>query len=126
MGKIKYEKLSYEVRGAFYEVYNTLGPGFKETIYHNALIREFKDRKIRFQEKKRIPIVYKDEKMGIYEPDFLIEDKILVEIKAVPVLSKLFDTQLYYYLTGTKYEVGFLVNFGSDKIVIKRRIQDNP
>ncbi len=66
--------------------------------------------------------MYKGENVGIYEPDFIIEDKVLVEIKAVPMLTKLFDTQLYYYLKGTKYEVGFLVNFGAEKLQIKRRI----
>ena len=126
MGKIKHEVLSYKIRGACYEVYNTLGPGYKESIYHNALAREFKTRKIRFTEKARIPILYKNEKVGMYEPDFIIDDKVLIEVKAVSNMTKLFDLQLYYYLKGTKYEVGFLVNFGEEKIQIKRRIQDNP
>ena len=83
MGKIKHEVLSYKIRGACYEVYNTLGPGYKESIYHNALAREFKTRKIRFTEKARIPILYKNEKVGMYEPDFIIDDKVLIEVKAV-------------------------------------------
>jgi len=126
MGGIKFEKLSYKIRGAFFEVYNTLGPGFKEKIYHAALAKEFKALKNDFQERKRIPVIYKGEKIGIYEPDFIIENKILIEIKAVPFLTRLFDLQLHYYLKGTKYEVGFLVNFGGEKLQIKRRICENP
>lgn len=124
MVNLKYEKLSFAIRGAFFEVYNTLGPGFKESIYHNALVKEFKRQSISFKEKGKISIFYKDEKVGIYEPDFIVDDKILIEIKAAPSLIKLFDLQLYYYLKGTRYKLGFLVNFGSDKIQIKRRIQD--
>ena len=122
-GKLKFEKLSYDLRGTFFEVYNTLGPGFKEQIYHNALVRELTNRGISFSEKERIPILYKGEKVGVYEPDFVIDGKILVEIKSVPQMLKLFETQLFYYLNGTPYELGFLVNFGGEKIEIRRRIQ---
>lgn len=131
MGKLKYEELTYKIRGAFFKVYNEIGPGFKESIYHNALAIEFQENKIPYQDKKRILILYKGKRVGIYEPDFAILDKIIIEIKAVPsIMPKIFDTQLYYYLKGSKYELGFLVNFGSSKIEIKRRIfdsiRDNP
>lgn len=124
MGKLRYEELSYKIRGIFFEIYNALGPGFKESIYHNALVSEFKRHDIDFKERAKIPIFYKKERVGVYEPDFIVEDKVLIEIKAVPSIIKLYDLQLYYYLKGTHYNVGFLVNFGSDKIEIKRRIQD--
>ena len=131
MGKLKYEELTYKIRGAFFKVYNEIGPGFKESIYHNALAIEFQENKIPYQDNKRILILYKGKRVGIYEPDFAILDKIIIEIKAVPsIMPKIFDTQLYYYLKGSKYELGFLVNFGSSKIEIKRRIfdsiRDNP
>lgn len=124
MVNLKYEKLSFAIRGVFFEIYNTLGPGFKESVYHSALAKEFKRQGIPFKEKDRIAIFYKNEKVGIYEPDFIVDDKILIEIKAAPSLVKLFELQLHYYLKGTHYKLGFLVNFGSDKIQIKRRIQD--
>ncbi len=78
-----YEELTYKIRGAFYEVYNTLGPGFKEEIYHRALAKEFKLRNISFVEKKRLSITYKNEKVGIYEPDFIAEEKVLIEVKSL-------------------------------------------
>jgi len=126
MSKLKYEELSYKIRGAFFNVYNEIDPGFKESIYHNALSIEFQENKIPYQEKKHIPILYKGKRVGIYEPDFVIVDKIIVEIKAIPsIMPKIFDTQLYYYLKGSKYELGFLVNFGAGKIEIKRRVFDS-
>ena len=120
-----YEELTYKIRGAFYEIYNTLGPGFKEEIYHNALAKELKLRKVIFTEKKRWAVYYKDEKVGIYEPDFIIEDKVLVEIKSVLQMPKIFEAQLYYYLKGSEYKLGFLVNFGSDKLDIRRRVYES-
>lgn len=122
MTKYLYQELTYKIRGALYEVYNTLGPGFKESVYHNALTKEFTIRKIPFEEKKRMPVKYKAEKVGIYEPDFVIDKKILLEIKAVPEFHKVYEVQLFYYLKGTEYKLGFLVNFGGIKLEIKRRI----
>lgn len=124
MAEYLYKKLTYEIRGALYEVYNTLGPGFKESIYHHALAKEFTFRKIPFEEKKRLPILFKGEEVGTYEPDFIIEEKVLIEIKAVPEMPRLYETQLFYYLRGTEYKLGFLVNFGGSKLEIKRRIYE--
>jgi len=122
MGKILYEKESYKIRSAIFEVYNTLGPGFKEVVYHKALIEEFNRKDLTFDDKKRIQIRYKDKFVGTYEPDFIVEEKIIVEIKAVEKMPKVYEKQLYSYLKGTDYKVGFLVNFGDDKLEIKRRI----
>jgi len=120
--KLLYKELSYKVRGCFFEVYNKLGPGFKETIYHNALVEEFNLQSIAFESKKKIPITYKDKRVGIYEPDFLVDNKIITEIKSQPRIMRLDELQLYYYLKGTEYRLGFLVNFGAEKLEICRRI----
>ena len=124
MGKLLYEDLSYKIRGCFYEVYNELGPGHKEQIYHEALKISFKDGKINFVEKGRLKITFKGRDIGIYEPDFIIDDKIIVEIKSVLMMPNVFEKQLYYYLRGSDYKIGYLVNFGSDKIDIRRRVYD--
>jgi GxxExxY protein len=101
-----------------------LGSGFKESVYHKSLCKEFKLRKLNFAEKKRLKIYFKDEEVGIYEPDFIVDNKIVVEIKAVPMMPKQFEKQLYYYLKCTEYKLGLLVNFGTDKLDIRRRIYD--
>jgi len=117
-----YKELTYKIRGAIYEVYNTLGPGFKESVYHRALAKEFTLRKIPFGEKKRLPILFKGEEVGIYEPDFMVDKRVLIEIKAVPKMPKLYETQLFYYLRGTEYKLGFLVNFGGSKLEWRREL----
>jgi len=124
MAEYLYKKLTYKIKGVLYEIYNILGPGFKESVYQRALAKEFTLRKIPFEEKKRLPIFFKEEEVGIYEPDFIIEEKVLIEIKAVPDMPRLYETQLYYYLRGTEYKLGLLVNFGGNKLEIKRRIYE--
>lgn len=121
-GKILYKDLSYKLVGCFYEVYNKLGPGHKEDIYQKALIREFALKNISCETKKRLKIDYKGESVGTYEPDFIIDNKIIVELKSVLLMPKVYEKQLFYYLKGAGYKLGYLVNFGSDKVVILRRI----
>lgn len=122
MGKLEYEDLTYKIRGAIFEVYNILGPGFKELIYHNSLREEFDKKKINYKEKEKISVIYKGKKVGIYEPDFIVEDKIIIEIKAVELMPNVFEKQLYSYLNATNYRIGLLVNFGGNKLEIRRRI----
>ena len=121
---VLYKDLSYKLVGCFYKAYNTLGPAHKEQIYHKALSTEFKLQGISFIENKKLPIKYAEIVIGTYQPDFIIEDKIIVEIKSVLQFPKVFEKQLYYYLRGTNYKLGYLVNFGAEKIQIKRRIYE--
>ena len=119
-----YPELSYQVVGAIYEVWKKLGPAFKESIYHKALIEEFKDRDISFTAQKQIPIFYKGKKIGVYAPDFIIEDKILLEIKHVPKITFREKKQAWHYLKGSNYKLLLLVNFGGEKLEILRRVYD--
>ena len=123
--KFLYKDLSYKVIGCFYEVYNELGPAHKEQIYHEALKVAFTEKQIEYEENKRLKIKFKGKDIGVYEPDFIIEDKIVVEIKSVLNMPKVFEKQLYYYLRGTNYKVGYLVNFGNEKIDIRRRVYES-
>ena len=120
--KILYKDLSYKLVGCFYKVYNTLGPGHKEDVYHKALCIEFDKQGIQYYSKKNLPIEYDKKKIGIYQPDFIIEDKIILEIKSVLIVPKVFEKQLYYYLKGANHRLGYLVNFGSERINVIRRI----
>lgn len=123
-GDYLYKELTYKIRGALFEVYNTLGPGFKEIVYQRALAKEFQLQGILYEEKKKIPVIYKGEKVAVYEPDFIVDGKIIIEIKAEPQLNKINLVQLYYYLKGTEYKVGLIVNFGGTELEIKRRVFD--
>lgn len=120
-----YKELVYKIQGAIFEVYKTLGPGFKETVYQEALAKELEERKLKFEKEKSLKIQYKGNLVGLYKADFVVEDKVIVEIKAVPEMPAYFETQLFYYLKATNYKLGLLVNFGAEKKVdIRRRIYD--
>ncbi len=119
-----YPELSYKVVGAIYEVWKKLGSAFKESIYQNALKEEFKNRNILFFSQQQIPIFYNRKKIGVYVPDFIIEDKIILEIKYLPMLTFKEKKQIWYYLKGTNYKLILLVNFGGKKLEIIRRVYD--
>src|SRR3989339_866296 len=120
--KLLYKELSYRLVGCFYDVYNTLGPAHKEQVYQEALKVAFDIKNIAYEDKKRIKIRFMGKVVGIYEPDFVIDKKIIVEIKSVLNMPKVFENQLYYYLKGSIYKVGFLVNFGNEHLDIRRRV----
>src|SRR3989338_3976004 len=117
-----YEDLSYAIRGCAFRIYNVLGFGHKETVYQKALGIEFERAGILFEREKILPVVYESKKVGIYKPDFVVEDKVLIELKAVPFVPKDFEVQLTYYLKSTNYKLGFLINFGSKRLDIRRRV----
>ena len=117
-----YKDLTYGVIGAVYDVHKELGQVHKEIIYHKALVIELNNRNIHFVEEKAIGVNYKGKKIGAYRPDFIIEDKVILEIKAVLVLTLAVQNQVYYYVKGTKYKLVLLANFGTAKVGIKRLI----
>jgi GxxExxY protein len=117
-----YEDLSYQIRGCVFSVYNVLGFGHKESIYQQALALEFKKKNIPFEREKTVSIRYEEEKVGIYRPDFVVDGKVLVELKAVPFMPKDYETQLTYYLKGSDFSLGFLINFGGKYLDIRRRV----
>ncbi len=115
-----YEELTYKLRGIFFEVYNQLGPGLPEKIYQRSIIQELKTQKIFYETEKVIPVKYKDIKVGQQRLDLVIEDKIIIEIKATDNMHPLFEKQTLAYLKASDYKLALLVNFGGNKIIIKR------
>ncbi|MBN1476053.1 GxxExxY protein [Candidatus Sumerlaeota bacterium] len=112
--------LSYRLQGAMMEVFNRLDPGFREETYKRALQSELRVRGIAFECERPIPISYRDEIIDEYRLDLLIEGRIIVELKAVPELHPRFEAQLLSYLKAAELELGYLVNFGSEKLIMKR------
>ena len=117
-----YKDLTYRIIGILYAVHNELGPVHKENIYANAVALELREKDINFEREKQLPVIYKGKKIGVYRPDFIIEDKVVLEIKAVPMLAKYMMDQMYYYLKGARYKLVLLANFGTKKLSVKRRI----
>jgi len=119
----KHSELMEKIIKAAYEVYNELGYGFLEKVYENALAQELKSAQLNVTPQAPIKVYYKQNLIGDYYADLLVDYKVIIEIKAVNQLAKIHEVQLVNYLKATKYEIGLLINFG-DKIEIKRKIFD--
>ncbi len=104
---------SYAIMGACFEVYNHLGRGFLEPVYHTCLEIELSSRQIPFVSKPKAPIHYKGRAVGcLYEADFICYDQIILELKAVSDLAAVHEAQLLHYLKATNLPLGILINFG--------------
>lgn len=124
--KIKYDNyiesdLTNKIIGAFYKVYNTLGYGFLENVYENSLMIELRNMGLRCDKQRPIEVFYNENRVGEYFADIVVEDKIIIEIKAVETLCEEHEFQLINYLKATDIEVGLLLNFGK-KPEIKRKV----
>jgi GxxExxY protein len=120
----KHKNLTENIISIFYKVYNKLGYGFLEKVYENALMIEFKKESIPAVSQSPIKVFYEGDIIGEYFADILVDNKVIVEIKATKYLVKENEAQLLNYLKATDIEVGLLLNFGP-KPEIKRKAFDN-
>ena len=116
----KYSKETAKIIGAAMEVHRILGNGFQEVIYQRALEIEFSNSNIPFKREFEIHVMYKGEQIGTRKVDFLINEKISVEMKAVIQLENVHFAQAINYLEAYKLEIGLLLNFGATSLEIKR------
>lgn len=98
----------------YFEVYNELGSGFLEKVYQNAMYFELKDKGFKVEAQKQIKVYFKKQLVGEYFADLLIEDKVIVELKAIEMLMDVHMAQIINYLKATEIEVGLLLNFGEE------------
>jgi GxxExxY protein len=119
---ILYEDLTYKIIGCAMKVHTELGPIHKELIYQKALEKALLEQKISVRREVNIPVKYQGEIIGRYVPDFAVDGKVLVEIKARDKLLPGAEAQIGYYLRATGYKIGLLINFGTSKLEVKRRI----
>lgn len=105
---------------AVFEVHRTLGPGFVESVYEEALARELEIQGIPFERQKEVPVRYKGHLVGIHRLDFVVADAIVLELKAVSVLSDAFKQQTLSYLKATGLRLGILINFGTPRVEFVR------
>jgi GxxExxY protein len=117
-----YEELTRLVIGAAIEVHKVLGPGFLESVYESALAREMTERGIRFRKQDRLEVKYKGTSIGTFRTDILVEDKIVIEIKAVQRFAAAHTAQALNYLAATGIRLALLLNFGAPVLGIKRVI----
>jgi GxxExxY protein len=118
--KLLFEDLTYKIRECVFKVYNTIGKGHKESVYKKALEEEFKKQGLVYKSEPKIDVTYEDKLVGVYRPDFIIEDKIILEIKVKDFLTNEDEFQVYSYLKATKYKLSLLINFGFKELEIKR------
>lgn len=114
------DKLTYKINGAIYEVNQLLGGGFLEKVYENALLFELNARGLQAERQVPIKVTYKGIIVGDYVADIVVDNQVILELKAVEYLSKNHEAQMLNYLKATGYRVGLLVNFTYPKAEIKR------
>ena len=124
MENYKYKDLTDTIIGAFYDVYNELGFGFLENVYQNALYFELLDKNLKVEPQKAIDVYYRTHIVGKYKADLVVNDLVILELKAVDCLVEEHELQLINYLKATDKEVGLLLNFGK-KPEIRRKAFDN-
>ena len=121
--KILYKEESFAIIGACMKVHRTLGAGFLEAVYEEALEKEFHIQNISFKRQVKLSLYYDNELMKKqYRADFVCYDAIIIEIKAVSQIPTAFYAQLQNYLRCTNMELGILINFGTSSLIYKRII----
>jgi GxxExxY protein len=118
----KFDKTSNEIIGAAIKVHRTLGPGFLESIYHNAFKIELERRNLPFETEKVVTIKYEGEQVGEHRLDLVVKDEVVVELKAVQDISEAHFSQIISYLKATSKKVGLIINFSKSTIDIKRTV----
>jgi GxxExxY protein len=110
----------YQIMGLIFEVFNVLGYGHKESFYQKAVAKAFSDNRIKFKEQLRCKLQYKEKELGVYILDFLVFDKIIIELKQRDFFSRKDINQLYKYLKVTGLKMGLIVHFTSKGVRYKR------
>ena len=118
---ITIDQLITEVIECAKRIRRQLGPGFLEKVYKNAMVVELRKLNLNFETEKLIQVLYDGIVIGEYRTDIIVEGKLILELKATQDLSIANEVQLVNYLTSTQIDDGLLINFGSDKLLFKRK-----
>ncbi|MDP8267736.1 MAG: GxxExxY protein [Candidatus Tenebribacter davisii] len=123
MNELKYADLTDKIIGASYKVYNKLGSGFFESVYESCLMIELKKLGLSAEQQKSIQVFYDEQEVGFFIADIVVENKVIIELKAFKELAKVHEVQLVNYLTATGIDVGLLINFSSKEVQVKRKVR---
>ena len=119
---MEYSEITEKIIGCSYSVYNKMGAGFLESVYEKCLAIEFAKIALPAQFQQPLNVFYDGHPVGSYIADIIVNEKIIIELKAVRNLTPLHEVQLVNYLAATKLPIGLLINFGETKVEIKRKI----
>jgi len=122
--ELLHKDLSEAILKTFYNVYNELGYGFLEKVYQNSMFIELASRNLKVEAQKQIKVFYKESMVGEYYADLIVNDLVIIELKAAEVIIPEFEWQLLNYLRATNIEVGLLLNFGK-KPEFRRKVFEN-
>jgi len=117
-----HKDLTYAIIGAAMEVHSVLGPGFLESVYQSALAHELSLRRIPYREQAILAVEYKENIVGEFRADFLVDEKVILALKANQRLTEIDEAQLLNYLKGTGHRVGLCLNFGTPSLQKIRRV----
>lgn len=121
MTELLHKAETYKIIGCAMEVHSSLGSGFLEAVYHEALAIEFERKEIPFKQEQRLEIYYKEQTLSkYYIADFICDDKIIIEIKATKEIAGIDEAQVINYLKATGLKIGLLINFGAESLEYKR------
>jgi GxxExxY protein len=123
VAEILFKELSYAIVGAAMEVHRVLGPGFLEAVYETALAQEFTLRNIPFERQAPLAVEYKGALIGEYMADFVVDEQVVLELKAVPQFHPAHEAQAHHYLAATGLRLAILLNFGADSLRYKRIVR---
>jgi GxxExxY protein len=121
---LKHKELTEVIIGTFYEVYNELGFGFLESVYENALVIALSEKGLKVEQQIPIPVWFRGQRVGDFVADLLVENTVILELKAVRTIDDAHKAQLLNYLRATEIEIGLLLNFGQSA-EFKRLAFDN-
>ena len=116
------KEITEKIIKAAFSVHNKLGSGFVEKVYENAIVKELKALGLRVEQQKPMKVMYGGDPIGDFFADLLVEDSVLVELKAVKIMNRSFEDKLLHYLKASSLQVGLLLNFGTSSVQIKRKI----
>ena len=121
---MQYEELTEKIIGAAYRVYNRMGFGFLESVYEKCLMIELRKDGLRAESQKPVIVKYEDQVVGEFKADILVEDIIILELKSVRQITQAHEVQLVNHLVATGKPVGLILNFGEQKVEVKRKVKD--
>ncbi|MBW2594449.1 MAG: GxxExxY protein [Deltaproteobacteria bacterium] len=121
---MEYKEVTETIIGCAYRVYNKMGFGFLESVYEKCLLIELHKAGLKAESQKPITVYYEDEIVGQFVADIIVNDTIILELKSVRKIIKAHEVQLVNYLVATGKPVGLILNFGEQKVEIKRKVKD--
>jgi GxxExxY protein len=121
---VEHSDLTKAIIGCVYNVYNTLGAGFLESVYHQSLLIELRENGFTAQSQLPLDVFYHGEPVGTFFADVLVDDTVILELKAIDQLAKVHEVQLVNYLMATGKPVGLLINFGPTEVQIRRKVRE--